>query len=91
MEDRNARGETIHQEMRRKAAQPNPFNRPAPRIPCGTHRYEVIHGKAPRGWGLWMFCIAGASYGYTGSFTEARREAAKFARLHNVPTIEVMP
>lgn len=63
----------------------------AARISCDTHRYEASHGKAPGGWGLWMFRIGEECYGATGFFTESRQQALKFARLTGAPTVEVLP
>lgn len=50
-----------------------------------TTKYEMSHGRKPRGWGLWWFGDWNEdwTFQYTGSYTEAKKAAVKAAREHD--------
>ncbi len=55
-------------------------------IEISTYRYEWAHRHKPRGYGLWYFELpGGVVFSYLGSFAEARRAAARFARAMRCP------
>ena len=39
--------------------------------------YRFIHGKAPKGCGMWWFKCGGYEVGVFGKYGEAKREAAR--------------
>jgi len=45
-----------------------------------TDKYYFSHGKAPRGYGMWIFDIGGTTFNYTGNWQKARKAAIKEAR-----------
>lgn len=50
---------------------------------CCPSKYEISHGRSPRGTGMWMFSISGGitdAVTVRGSFTAAKRQAAETFR-----------
>ena len=53
--------------------------------------YYFSHAKAPRGYGTWVFKIAGNYYFLTELFSKAVRGAVRIAREIGADKIIVMP
>lgn len=46
-----------------------------------TSRYERLHGRKPRGFGLWYFCMPdGRMFVHSGYYHVSRRAASAHAR-----------
>ena len=60
-----------------------------PTVRFSTRKYEAVHGRKPRGYGLYVFDVKGCGYSYseqygvgmqmraTGTLTEAKREVKR--------------
>ena len=44
-----------------------------------TMPYQRVHGKAPKGCGLWIFDIEGTIFEASGTLTEAKRKVKEMA------------
>jgi hypothetical protein len=54
-----------------------------------TSRYERLHGRKPRGYGLWYFCMPdGRTFVHPGCYHISRRAALAHAR--KLPVSSVM-
>lgn len=50
-------------------------------IELTTSRYERLHGRKPRGYGLWYFCMPdGRTFVHSGCYHVSRRAAIAHAR-----------
>ena len=59
-----------------------------------TEQFEFAHRRKPRGQGHWMFGMGNVTYqevGFTGSYTEAKSKAKKFAAARGHYTVTVLP
>ena len=67
------------------------------KVTVNTSRYALHYGKAPRGNGLWAFgdwkFDSGMEDGkvefFSGSYTEAKKKAIKWAETMNIKTLFV--
>ena len=50
------------------------------RIEFNNNRYRFNHGKAPRGYGWWLFTYEGQEFQHTGTLTEAKKACAEHIR-----------
>ena len=61
----------------------------------GKARYEWTHGKKPRGYGRWAFYLGddyqflGTPFFFTGTFTEACKQAKELAKREGYRVITV--
>jgi len=52
-----------------------------PEVEFSTSRYEWVHGRKPRGYGLWYFRMPdGVTFSREGTFPQAKQAAAAHAR-----------
>ena len=58
-----------------------------------TRKYEITHGKQPRGWGMWGFFIGNDTepFWHTGKYADAKRAAITLAVLKKATEITVAP
>lgn len=63
------------------------------RVEVKTTHYEFAHGRKPRGTGLWMFHgyndRSGRTFEFNGTYSEAKKEAVKWARSRDCHMVEV--
>ena len=63
------------------------------RIEFTDSEYKFEHGKAPRGYGWWMFSFEGYTFEHTGTLTEAKNackaEVKRLAPEDYVGTVSV--
>lgn len=51
------------------------------RIEFVDREYRWSHGKAPRGWGWWLFTFEGChEFNTTGTLTEAKKDCKAYIR-----------
>ena len=50
------------------------------RIEFSTAEYKYEHGKAPKGYGYWMFEFEGYEYGAHGTLTEAKKLCREYVK-----------
>ena len=43
-----------------------------------TSEYKFENGKAPKGYGYWMFEAEGYEYGTPGTYTDAKKKAKEY-------------
>lgn len=55
-----------------------------------TNKYKFAHGKLPRGTGTWFFKIGDEEKSWSGKYTDASKQAQKYAKSKGVMSIEVM-
>jgi len=61
-----------------------------------TNTYFNSHGKAPRGFGGWMFQLESGGidfkqFYFNGSFSDAKKAAVKDARENGATAVRVLP
>lgn len=60
-------------------------------IELTTSRYERLHGRKPRGYGLWYFALPhGRTFVHSGYFHISRRAAIAHARKLAVMRVQVL-
>lgn len=42
--------------------------------------YKFEHGKAPRGYGWWLFKFEGYEFSHSGTLTEAKKKCREYVR-----------
>ena len=64
-------------------------------VEVSTSRFERSHGKAPRGFGCWIFETDSGEYQLSvtpaSTYAQARRTAVAFAKSHGVDTLHTAP
>lgn len=62
-------------------------------IRVDTSEYRFSHGRAPRGFGVWIFQIGNQqeSTWLRGTYTETRKAAKRLAHAMGVHSIKVCP
>ncbi|HEY8414381.1 MAG TPA: hypothetical protein VIK99_01280 [Thermaerobacter sp.] len=61
------------------------------KVQVKTEKYEIGHGKRPRGVGYWAFRIGEHYYVFYGSYGEAKARAVALAINQGEGIIEVLP
>lgn len=61
------------------------------KVDVRTDKYIFVHGRKPRGFGLWYFIVGDELIAITGNYSQAKDEAIRYAIRHNVARIDVMP
>ena len=61
------------------------------RIVILTAEFQISHGRAPRGYGAWMFEIGGRKVDYVGTYGEACKRARQYAKNIKVTVVKLLP
>lgn len=58
------------------------------KVEFSTIRYEMVHGRKPRGYGLWYFLIpGGVTFSHQGTYPQAKQAAATYTQRICVVTV----
>lgn len=67
------------------------------KVTVHTRTFETSHGRNPKGFGAWMFCVGdnpedmSTWVSFTGTFAKARAFAVQQARSVGAVTVTVLP
>ena len=60
-------------------------------ISVGTGRFELSHGRMPRGFGTWAFDIDGETVFFSGLYRDAKKAAIRAAMTACAHDVYVLP
>ncbi|PWJ48123.1 hypothetical protein CLV98_1573 [Dyadobacter jejuensis] len=59
-------------------------------VTVSTIKYEIVHGKAPGGFGSWAFSIDKEVCFISGKYGDAKKEAVAIAKSKKVHSVGVL-